>query len=130
MVNREKVILMTHMAQYAEREGTRDAEINQYFRSDYLSFQIVKSVICSTILYFLIIGFCVVVRFESFWQDLFGGGFGGGGILLLVGWLILTAIYSWAAYVVYSHKYKQMRRRIRAYCDSLEKLEELYERKL
>ncbi len=52
MVNREKVILMTHMAQYAEREGTRDAEINQYFRSDYLSFQIVKSVICSTILYF------------------------------------------------------------------------------
>lgn len=121
---------MTHMAQYAEREGVRDAEINQYFRSDYLSFQIVKSVICSTILYFLIIGFFVMVRFESFWQDLFGEGFGGGGILLLVGWLILTAIYSWAAYVVYSYKYKQMRRRIRAYCDSLEKLEELYERKL
>ena len=32
MVNREKVILMTHMAQYAEREGTRDAEIKQDFQ--------------------------------------------------------------------------------------------------
>lgn len=121
---------MTHMAQYAEREGVRDAEMNRYFRSDYLSFQMVKSVICSTFLYLLIAWLFVLLRFDTFWQDLFGGGFGGGGILLLVGWLILTVVYAGVSYAVYALKYKQMRRRIRAYCDSLNKLEELYERKL
>ena len=55
MVNRDRVILMTKMSAFRQREGKKSAAINQYFRSDYVGYQVLKSVISATIVYMILI---------------------------------------------------------------------------
>lgn len=56
MLNEEKVILMTHMASYESGEGRKNVKIGNYFRSDYIAVQVLKSVVCGTIAYGMEIG--------------------------------------------------------------------------
>ena len=44
MLDEEKVILMTKMTAFIDREGKKNDAINTYFRSDYVGFNIIKSV--------------------------------------------------------------------------------------
>ena len=49
MINEEKVILMTKLASYETDNGKKDILVVNYFRSDYIGFQLLKSVIAATI---------------------------------------------------------------------------------
>lgn len=49
MLNEEKVIMMTKLAAFEKREGKKNLSIVNYFRNDYIGFQVLKSVIASTI---------------------------------------------------------------------------------
>ena len=49
MLDEEKVILMTKMAAFIDREGKKNDAINSYFRSDYVGYNIIKSIISATI---------------------------------------------------------------------------------
>ena len=53
MINEEKVILMTRLASYESNEGKKDISIVNYFKGDYIGFQILKSVIAATISFHL-----------------------------------------------------------------------------
>ena len=44
MLNEERIILMTHMASYEEHEGKKNVAIGNYFRGDYIGFQVLKSI--------------------------------------------------------------------------------------
>ena len=48
MLNEERIRLMTRMAAYEEHEGKKDIAISEYFRGDYISFQLLKSAIYAT----------------------------------------------------------------------------------
>lgn len=43
MINEEKVILMTKLASYESNEGKKNIRIVNYFRGDYIGFQVLKS---------------------------------------------------------------------------------------
>ena len=49
MVNEDKVKLMTRLASYESGEGKKDIAILNYFRGDYIGFQVLKSIISATI---------------------------------------------------------------------------------
>lgn len=49
MLNEDKISLMTEMAIYEKRKGKRDLDIFSYFKSDYISWQIIKSIVCATL---------------------------------------------------------------------------------
>ena len=51
MLNEEKVILMTKMAAFIDREGKNNDAINSYFKSDYVAFNVIKSLISATIVF-------------------------------------------------------------------------------
>ena len=71
MLNEERIILMTKLASYESGEGKRNAEIGSYFRSDYIGVQVIKSVICSTIAFFICFGLYVLYDFETFMLDIY-----------------------------------------------------------
>ena len=50
MLNEEKVILMTKMAAFIDREGKNNDAINSYFKSDYVAFNVIKSLIKTIII--------------------------------------------------------------------------------
>ena len=49
MLNEERIKLMTKMASYEANEGKRNVSIGSYFRGDYISLQVIKSIINATI---------------------------------------------------------------------------------
>ena len=43
MLNREKVILMTKLAVYEQKEGRKEIPLSKYFKSDYIGLHLIGS---------------------------------------------------------------------------------------
>ena len=56
MLNEERIILMTQMASYEQGEGKENVKIGNYFRSDYIALQVLKSIVCAIIAYGIMFG--------------------------------------------------------------------------
>ena len=100
MINEERVILMTRLASYEANEGKKDISIVNYFRGDYIGFQVLKSIIAATISFFALFAVYIFYNFEELMQDFEGACYGqyflemadyytrenvdGGGMLLLI----------------------------------------------
>ena len=129
MLNEEKVILMTKMAAFIDREGKNNDAINSYFKSDYVAFNIIKSVISATIVFAVFIAAYVLYDFENVLSDLYNTeNLIATGRRWLVYYLLLVGVYSLASYVIYSIRYTKMRKSMKAYYGDLKKLARIYEK--
>ena len=126
MVNEDRVILMTRMAVQAEKAKGGDARINRFYRGDYVGFEIVKSVVCATIVYCILLGAYAVFRFNELLQDFYDGA-GMESVRIYVLWyLVVIAVYVVISYVVYSVRFSRSRSEMRKYYSNLKKLEHTY----
>ena len=115
MLNEERVILMTRMEAYAESEGKKNMQIGRYFRSDYISLQVLKSVISATIVYVLIFGLYILYHLEEFLQDIYKMDLMKVGKNLLLYYVIFTAANGLITYTVYSFRYSRAKRSLKKY---------------
>ncbi len=130
MLDEEKVILMTKMTAFIDREGKKNDAINTYFKSDYIGFNVIKSVISATIVYCILLGTYVLCKFEEVLSDLYNTeNLLSVGRKWLIYYLLLVGVYSLATYVVYSVRYTKMRKSMKAYYGNLKKLARMYEKK-
>ena len=71
MVNEERVKLMTGMAAYEKEEHKKNKYIVSFFRSDYISMQILKSIIYTTIAYGIMFALYILYDFELFMKEIY-----------------------------------------------------------
>ena len=129
MLNEEKVILMTKMAAFMDREGKKNGAINSYFRSDYIGFNIIKSVISATIVFAVLIATYVLYDFENVLSNIYNtDSLLTTGRRFLIYYLLLVGVYSLASYIIYSYRYSKMRKNMREYYSNLKKLARMYEK--
>lgn len=128
MVNKDRVILMTRMSAFRQREGKKTAAINQYFRSDYVGFQVLKSVISATIVFCILLGTYVLFHFEELMQNIYNLNVMAVARRLLVYYILLVGGYAVISYVIYSIRYTKMRGRMKNYYNDLKRLSKLYEK--
>ncbi len=128
MLNEERVILMTRMAAFEQHEGKTNNAINSYFRSDYIGFEIVKSIISATIVYLILVAAYVMYHFSDVLQDIYNTDIMATAKKYLVYYIALVAIYSVISGVYYSIRYRKMRGSMRAYYACLKKLGRMYEK--
>lgn len=129
MVNEEKVILMTKLAAYEAREGKRDIRMLNFFRSDFIGFQLLKSIIAAAISFFAIFAVYVFYNFESLMQDIYDMDLVSYGRNVVILFLCLVGIYGVISYVVYANRYNKAKRKLRAYYTNLKKLSSMYDNK-
>ncbi|MBO5292322.1 MAG: hypothetical protein J6B10_03960 [Lachnospiraceae bacterium] len=127
MLNEERIKLMTRMASYEEHEGKKNVSIGSYFRSDYISLQVLKSVISATIAFVILCGAAVIYDFEVFMQDIYNKDLLAAGRKLLLVYVIFVAVYAVISYIVYSYRYSRARKSLRQYYNNLKQLSLLYE---
>lgn len=127
MLNEERVILMTKMASYEEHEGRENMKIGNYFRSDYIAVQVLKSILCATIAFGLIFALFIFYDFEVFMQDVYQMDLVGFAKKILMYYGITVAVYSAASYVICAHRYAKARKSLKLYYQNLKKLNSLYE---
>ena len=126
MLNEERIILMTKMASYEENEGKKNVAIGNYFRGDYISMQVLKSVISGTIAYAVIFALYILYDFENFMQEIYKMDLivFAKNVLILYG--ICIVVYGVIAYLVYSYRYSRARKSLKSYYNNLKKLNSLY----
>ena len=127
MLNEERIILMTKMASYEEHEGKQNMDIGNYFRSDYISLQIMKTVISATLTFAIVLGVFGFYHFETVMKEIYQVDLLEAGRRLLLAYVIFTGIYTFICYLVYSYRYNRAKKSFKKYYSHLQELSELYE---
>ena len=71
MLSEERIILMTRMASYEQGEGRKNVKIGNYFRSDYITVQVLKAVVCAIVAFLIMCGLYVLCNYEELMQKLY-----------------------------------------------------------
>ena len=126
MLNEERIKLMTRMAAYEEKEGRHNMSIGNYFRSDYISLQLLKSVISATIAFVIVLCIFTFYDFEVVMKEMYQVDLLETGKQLLLAYVIFTGIYTLISYCVYSYRYNRAKKSLKKYYVHLHKLAEMY----
>ena len=127
MLSQERIKLMTKMAAYEENEGKKYMSIGSYFRSDYMGMQVIRSVICGTLAFFLLAGLYVYYHFETMMQDIYKMDLLLLGRRVLFYYIVFIAAYSVITYVIYSFRYSRAKRSQKHYYYHLKQLAAIYD---
>ncbi len=128
MISEQRVKLMTRLAAYEAGEGKKNASIGSYFRGDYLSLQLMKSIVSATIAFALIAALFVMYDSEAFMQGLYQIDLMEYAKKLIIYYLGFVGIYSLISYLIYSYRYRKAKRRLKVYFNNLRRLQVLYQR--
>ncbi|MDE7113975.1 MAG: hypothetical protein K2O57_07305, partial [Acetatifactor sp.] len=77
-----------------EHEGRANMKIGNYFRSDYIAIQVLKSILCATIAFGLIFALFIFYDFEVFMQDIYQMDLVSFAKKILMYYGITVAVYS------------------------------------
>ncbi|MBQ7767156.1 MAG: hypothetical protein IJ397_09960 [Lachnospiraceae bacterium] len=128
MISEQRVKLMTRLAAYEQKEGKKNEEIGSYFRGDYISLQILKSVISATLAFLLIVGLFVLYDSELFLSDIYKIDILEYLKKLILYYFIFTGVYVLISYIIYAIRYRKAKRRLKVYFNNLKRLQILYQR--
>lgn len=128
MLNEERIILMTKMASYEEHEGKKNVAIGNYFRSDYIGFQVLKSIISATFAFLIVFGMFVFYDFEMFMQDIYKMDLLAFAKNVLIAYAVTAGGYAVLTYVVCLNRYNKAKKSLKCYYNNLKKLSGIYER--
>ena len=127
MLNEERVKLMTRMASYEAGEGKKNMNIGKYFRGDYISMQVLKSIISSTIAFVICFALYLFYDFERFMQDIYQMDLVQFAKDVLLVYVVVVVGYAIISYLIYASRYKKARKSLKKYYNNLRKLSGLYE---
>ncbi|MBQ7943573.1 MAG: hypothetical protein IJ326_05880 [Lachnospiraceae bacterium] len=128
MLNEERIKLMTKMASYEANEGKRNMAIGNYFRGDYISVQVIKSIIHATIAFFIVFALFVFYDLELLMADIYKMDLLDLGKTIIIYYLVFVVIYAVISYVVYAYRYAKARKSLKIYYNNLKKLAYLYDK--
>lgn len=126
MLNEERIILMTKMASYEANEGRRNVAIGRYFRSDYIGWHVLKSIISATIAFVVVFGMYIYYDFEVFMMDIYKMDLIEFARRILSRYLWTVGIYAVISYIIYTVRYIKAVKSLKLYYMNLRKLAGMY----
>lgn len=126
MLNFKKIRLMTKLAVYEKKDGKEDIYLSKYYKTDYVRFQVLKSIITATIGYGLIIGLIAFYKMEYLIKNAVVLDYKTLGTYILGFYLMTITIYGLGSMILYSMKYDASRKKLSRYFKLLKRLEKLY----
>lgn len=126
MLNIRKTRLMTKLAIYEEGSGKEDIRLSKYYKSDYVRFQILKTILAVTFGYLLVLALVVLYKSEYLIAQAVTLDYHAIGITVLVGYIILLTIYIVGTIIGYSIKYDLSRGKLTKYFRMLKVMRKIY----
>ena len=126
MLNEKRIILMTKMASYETNEGKKNVAIGSFFRSDYIGWQVLKSIISASIAFVVVFGMYIFYNFEKFMTEIYKMDLLEFARNALSYYLWTIGIYAAISYVVYALRYSRAVKSIRVYQMNLRRLADMY----
>ncbi|MGB4660075.1 MAG: hypothetical protein WBI07_12905 [Mobilitalea sp.] len=126
MLNNDKIRLMTKLALYENKEGKEDISLSKYYKTDYVRFQVLKSIICATLGYVLALGLFFMYKAEYIIKNAVVLDYKNIGMYVLGGYIIIIVIYGMGSLVGFSIKYDTSRKKLARYYKLLKRLNKIY----
>ena len=126
MVNEERIKLMTRMAAYEKEEHRKNKKIVSFFKSDYISMQMLKSIVATTIAFAIMFGLYVLYDFEVFMKEIYRMDmfeFAKSVIVIYVIFLVVTLV---TTYVVSLYRFNKALQSTKLYYANLKKMSRIY----
>ena len=128
MLNREKVILMTKLSIYEQKEGRKEIPLSRYFKSDYIGLHLIGSFFAISIAYVLVVALVIAYNSGKLVDNLTSIDFFKMGKQILVGYIVFLAINMLIAYIAYLVKFVTIRKHLKQYNGKLKQLRRIYEK--
>ena len=106
---------MTKLALYETKEGKEDISLSKYYKTDYVRYQVIKSVLSATFGYALILLLIFIYKSEYLIQN-----------AVTLNYNIVVALYGLGSMVGYSLKYDLSRKKLSRYYKLLKRLNKIY----
>ncbi len=129
MLNVEKIKLMTKLAIYEKNEGKEDIPISKYYKSDYIRYNLLKSIVSVTIGYGLILVLIGIYNLEYIIGEAINLDYKVLGSQVLRVYLILMGIYLSISIILSTINYEKSRKGLKSYYNNLKKLRKIYSEK-
>ena len=128
MLNEERICLMTRMASYETGEGKEDLPVKKYYRKDYVSYQMIKTFLSSTLSFGILFLFWGMYNMEKIMEKLTKTDLVQFGISILILYAVFVVVYQIVAVVVYNRKYSRATVGVKKYHADLRKVMKLQEK--
>lgn len=126
MIDNKKVIAMTRMASYEKNEGKKHIEIARYFRSDYISIQLIKAWFSGTIVFLVLAFMRGVYDADLIMKDLYKTDILEMVKQIIIGYAVFIFIYMLLCYLIASFKYSKALHAIKIYYLNLKSMSKYY----
>ena len=101
MVDEKKTILMTKLAIFEKHEKNKSLVVSKYYRSDYVRYNVLKTWVAVTVLYWSLIAGYIVMAFDSILEKLNDLDYFGIVYKMLGGYVAVCAIYFVFAFILF-----------------------------
>jgi uncharacterized membrane protein YbhN (UPF0104 family) len=127
MVNEEKVKELFQMAVYDKHEEARYRQMGEYYKSDYIGKELVKSVFSGTFVFLLIGALHLMGTLNTFLDSLNNVEWVQSLIDIGLLYICFMALYLFVTYLVYYVRYRTGRRQLKKYYGHLRHLNRAYD---
>lgn len=122
MVDEKKTILMTKLAIFEKHEDNKSLVVSKYYRSDYVRYNVLKTWVAITILYWCLIAGYVFMEFDSILSQLNDLDYFAIVYKMLGGYAVVCLIYFVFSYLLYNYRYQKAKKGLVDYNVNLKKL--------
>ena len=128
MLNEERVKLMTKMAAYEKKQGSKDFRISAYFRNDYAGMNVVGTLIWVTIGYIVLVVLAGVTLLDVLMNNLQFRTLIVLGAGVILGYIVILILYGIISSEIYKRRHDAARERVKKYSRDLSLLKKLYKK--
>ena len=128
MVNEDRVKNLYKIAKYEREESQKNRQMGQYYKSDYVGKEIVKSIFYGTIAYLLMVLLWALSNLESFLNSMNNLGIVADVVFIVIVYVVFMLVYLTITYVVFRMRYQAGRKRLKSYTKVLKTVKKMYDR--
>lgn len=122
MIDENKVRLMTKLAVYEKKEDNRNLVISKYYKKDYVRYNVLKTWVASTVVYWSVVGAYVFMEFDSLLAKINDLDYFNIMYKMLGGYVVFCLVYFLLATALYSYRYDKAKPGLIAYNVNLKAL--------
>ncbi|MCI8464471.1 MAG: hypothetical protein HFI63_01240 [Lachnospiraceae bacterium] len=127
MVNAERTKLMTKAEIFRVKEERKALKLNRFYRSDYISYEMIRSALCFVFGYALFVLMWVLYYAEPLMTTKQVSELAQMAVRAGIGLLCLLTCFLVASYFVFRRKYRKARAKVKEYQALLKQINHLYE---
>ncbi len=126
MLDKKKVRIMTKLSIYEKNAGRYDVKLAKYFRSDYVHYHVLKTLVAVTLGYLLLLFMAAVYKSDYLIAEAVTIDYVSLGKKIFSIYVMLLVVFAVLSFIGYFIAYNVSRKRLSGYYNLLKKLKKYY----